>query len=349
MKIKRIVGAAVIAALGLATLTACDPPYPPDLVETIYEQNPVCDSGVTRVLADAKLSGLVANFNDTMTVSCPELSLAAAVDNPNMFLTVDEELVHRDNVFAATPLFADAGVAAITFADGSSLNLGLETLFKILAGEITVWNDPVIQKENKNSVIPETAIIVNPVADEASLKSLVNWAKLCGIKVSDNLLTRGEKSPIIDPFSEGEGSISIIPLSEALAAGVIPAAIKVSSKHLKATVAPSDTTVFAAASQFKSKVVNGALTLELDPTISPELPKGADAADVPYQAVFFGWQVFVGKDNLKDRAVGRFLLRMDEQGTLPTASLIGLPSKIRQASTKLISVGLKLPKVTIKK
>lgn len=349
MKLKRIVGAAVIAALGLATLTACDPPYPPELVETIYEQNPVCDAGVTDVLADAKLSGLVTNFNDTMITSCPDLSLASVTENPNMFLTVDSALLNSDKIFAATPLFADAGVAAITFADGSSLNLGLDTLFKILAGEITVWNDPIIQKENKNSVIPESPILVNPVADEAALNALINWAKLSGIEVSDNLLTQGEKSPGIDPLSTGEGSISIVPLSEALAAGVIPAAIKVSNKYLKATVAPSDTTVFAAASQFKSKAVNGVLKLELDPTIMPELPKGADTADVPYQAVFFGWQVFVGKDNLKDRAVGRFLLRMDEQGTLPTASLIGLPSKLRQASTKLISVGLKLPKVTIKK
>ena len=62
-----------------------------------------------------------------------------------------------------------------------------------------------------------------------------------------------------------------------------------------------------------------------------------------------GWQVLAGTDNLKTRAVGRFLLRMDEQGTLPGASLIGLPTKLRQASTALVSKGLRLPKVTIKK
>jgi hypothetical protein len=340
---KRIVGAVLIAALGLATLTACDPPYPPELVETIYEQNPVCEAGVVPVKALGRTEQLVSTFNDTMVGLCPDMSVELNNENPELTITLDDPST-IDGVYAATPLFVDGGVAVTSFSSGVTLTLSLPVLFKILSGEITTWNDPQIIKLNKKIDPIDLPIVVNPVADRKALEALENWAKLTKVAVPATLLTTGEDSPTIDLLSVEEGTISILPLSDVLNQGASPSSIKAGK-----VVAPTDTSVFAGASQFKATNKGAILHLVQDPTIEPELAKGAETADTPYQAVFFGWQVLAGTDNLKTRAVGRFLLRMDEQGTLPGASLIGLPTKLRQASTALVSKGLKLPKVTIKK
>jgi len=340
---KRIVGSLLIATLGLATLTACDPPYPPELVETIYEQNPVCEPGVVSVKALGRSEQLVSTFNDTMIGLCPDMSIE--LNNSDPALTIQYEQPEGINgVFAATPLFVDAGVAVTTFSSGVTLNLSLPVLFKILSGEITNWNAPEIVKLNKKIEQIDLPIVVNPVADGKSLEALTNWAKLTKVQIPSKLLTTPESNPNIDLLNVQEGTLSLLPLSVVLNQGFSPSSIQAGT-----LVAPSDTSVFAGASQFKATPKGSSVQLVQDLALEPEIAKGAEKADTPYQAVFFGWQVLTGEDNLTTRAVGRFLLRMDEQGTLPGASLIGLPSKIRQVSTNLVSKGLKLPKVTIKK
>jgi hypothetical protein len=349
MKLKRIVGAVLIASLGLATLTACDPPYPPELIETIYEQNPVCEAGVVPIQAPGKTEQLVSTFNDTMAGQCQDMSISLDNANPEISFSSSKPTGTEPGVYAATPLFVDGGVAVINFSSGVSLTLSLDVLFKVLSGDITAWNDPAILALNKKIDPVDLPVIVNPVADQNSLGALESWAKLANVSVPATLLTKPEDNPSVDLTSVAEGTISILPLSEVLNQGGTPSSIKVKSKYLNGVIAPTDSTLFAGASQFKATNNGPVLELVQDPALTPELPKGGQTADVPYQAVFFGWQLLKGADNLRTRAVGRFLLRMDEQGTLPAVSLIGLPTKIRQAATALVSKGLKLPKVTIKK
>lgn len=340
---KRIVGTVLIAALGLATLTACDPPYPPELVETIYEQNPICEAGLVPVKALGRAEQLISTFNDTMIGLCPDMSIEINNENPELTVSLDKPS-SIEGVYAATPLFVDGGVAVTSFSSGVTLTLSLPVLFRILSGKINSWNDPQIIELNKKVDPIDLPIIVNPVAHLKALEALENWAKITKVPVPTTLLTVGEDSPTIDLLSVEDGTISILPLSDVLNQGASPSSIKAGN-----VVSPTDTSVFAGASQFKATNKGAILNLVQDPSIEPELAKGAESADTPYQAVFFGWQVLAGTDNLKTRAVGRFLLRMDEQGTLPGVSLIGLPTKIRQAATTLVSKGLKLPKVTIKK
>ena len=349
MKIQRIIGAVVVASLGLATLTACDPPYPPELIETIYEQNPVCETGVVPIKAEGKTEQLVPTFNDTMAGQCPDMSITLANANPEIYFSYSTPTASEADVYAATPLFVDGGVAVINFSSGVSLTLSLEVLFKVLGGEIENWSDPAIVALNKKIDPIDLPVLVNPVADSNSLEALKNWAAIAKVAVPENLLVQGQSNPEIDLASLEEGTLSILPLSEVLNQGATPSSIKVKSEFLNGVVAPTDSSVFAGASQFKASQKGPILELVQDPSLTPELPKGGEIADVPYQAIFFVWQVLKGTDNLRTRAVGRFLLRMDEQGTLPGYSLIGLPRKIRQASTALVSKGLKLPKVTIKK
>ena len=349
MKLQRLVGVAIIATLGLTSLTACDPPYPPELIETIYEQNPVCESGAISISADASLESLIQPFNDTMVGLCPEMSLDPVADNGQLVVTLDSAKVSDPTTFAAAPIFADAGVAVVSFSSGVSLTLSLDVLFKVLSGEITSWDDPAIVALNKKIDPIALPIIVNPVADKNSLEALESWAKQVGVKIQENLLTEPSSNPVVDLYSVDEGTISILPLSNVLGQGMTPSSIKVASKDLKAVVPATDLSVFAGASQFVAKKLEGKVVLTQNLGLEPELPKGAEKADLPYQAVYFGWLVLSGEDTLQTRAAARFLLRMDEQGTLPAASLVGLPTKIRQAGTALVSEGLTLPKVEIKK
>ena len=349
MSAKRIILAVTAALVAATTLTACDPPYPPELLEAFYDQNPVCETGNVPVSVDQNLSTLVPSWQDTMTGSCPDMSISIASSASNVNISSDLNSIKSPNVYAYAPYFVDAGVATVTFASGTVINFSLKSLFDILSGKITTWNAPELAKENPQLKIPSSPITVNPEADSEALAALENWAKLEGVAVPSTLLTTPKPNLNFDLTTSGEGEISIVRLSTAEAASVAPSAIVVNDKYLKGTVLASDSSAYSGASQFVSKSKAGKVSLKLDRTLSPEPPKGADKADLPYSAVFFGWISLSGKDNTLDRSVARFLLRSDEQGILSQGSIGILPTAIRISSLDAVSVGLKLPKMKVKK
>ena len=349
MKIRQSITAAVLALTATLSLTACDPPYPPELIQAMYEEHPVCEEGEIAVSIDKGLESNFASLQETMDAGCPGMSIVGTFKSAPITITSNQEAVSKDGVYAATPWYVDAGVAVVNFADGIPITLTPAILFQILAGEITVWNDPAIAAVNKKIRLPETEISVNPIADENSLVALKNFAEVAGVDTSKELQVTAKPNPEVDLLSTDEGMLTITSLSQATAQGVTPIAMQISTKHIKAVVAPSDTSVFAAASQYRIKVTNGITELTYDEAATPELPKGAEKADLPYPAVFFGWLTLSGSDTTLARSVARFLLRSDEQGTLPGQSLVQLPNKLKQSGTDLVSKGLTLPKLEIKK
>jgi len=347
MKLSRIAGALTIVAIGLATLTACDPPYPPELQVKISEQYPVCTAGEVPLGLASNVADALPTFQDVMSTNCPDMMVSAGDTNSPIQISRELSEITKDDTYATVPYYLDGGAAVVNFSDGSEVTLSLKTLFAILSGSITDWSDKAITKENRNVALASLPITVNPVSDGPSLQSLEDWAKIDGVTIPSTLLTKAGDTSTFDFYSSADGEITIVPISYASNQAFPMVSISVKNKYETGLVTPSTDSLYAAGTQAVTKVSGGKLSATIDPAKAPLPAPGNDKADLPYQAAFFGWMTLSGKSNALDRSVARYLLRQDAQSALINVSISSLPTSLRLAATNLVSVGLKLPKKAI--
>jgi hypothetical protein len=85
--------------------------------------------------------------------------------------------------------------------------------------------------------------------------------------------------------------------------------------------------------------------VKVDPSITPSAASGFEAPN-PYQAVYPVNYYTCNSDTLVPRAVGRFILRLDQQGSLGGYNYAPLAENIRIESLFSISKGLPTPTPT---
>jgi hypothetical protein len=102
--------------------------------------------------------------------------------------------------------------------------------------------------------------------------------------------------------------------------------------------------VQSAASQWAVSKTESNVTVALNYDAKPVPPVGFDEAPAPYQIIYPVNLSLFGKDNLGARAVARYLLRQDSQGSLTLVA--GLPVSVRAESLAFVSKGLPEPVVT---
>jgi hypothetical protein len=121
----------------------------------------------------------------------------------------------------------------------------------------------------------------------------------------------------------------------------------VTGKKIETDFAVADSnSMLTAATQWKTSTSATGVTVELNPQSKPIPPLGLDVAPNPYQAIFPVNMHLVGSDNLTTRAVARYLLRQDSQGSLALSSVVALPEVIRVVCLTSVSKGLPTPKVS---
>ncbi|MFM2277092.1 MAG: hypothetical protein RIT12_488, partial [Actinomycetota bacterium] len=99
----------------------------------------------------------------------------------------------------------------------------------------------------------------------------------------------------------------------------------------------------SATTQWKYSESDAGVAVVLDPSVEPTPAEGSDIIDNPYQAIYPVNFYLCGEDQLSTRAVGRFMLRLDSQGSLGGSYYAPLPEAIRIASLMRISKGLPTP------
>jgi hypothetical protein len=105
----------------------------------------------------------------------------------------------------------------------------------------------------------------------------------------------------------------------------------------------ADSSAFiSAGTQLKLTKTDTGITVKMDYTAKPVPPLGSDVAPVPYGAIYPVNLSLCGKPSLLQRAVARFMLRQDSQGTLTT--FVSLPENLRGESLLGVSKGLPEPK-----
>lgn len=347
-------GLSIFLATSLAlSLTACDPPMPPDVEAQILEQTYTCVDGASAVALPESMTDLGLQWADSLTYSCvdPEPAMTIeivedglAADIVVSAYSLDESLC---TPLATVPFALDAGEFAFQLSEAGSLSLSPKTISSIFKGEIRNWNDPIIADENPGSVFSDLPIIIRNDVDEQALKSVNSWFSRLDAAIPESAVSPSQNVKLESFMPLEEGEIALVPHSLSMQLGLMSAAIYLGTDPdtQEPTLAVSDTFgVASAATQLvATKQGTSGVTIELDPKIEPLAQAGMEDAGVPYQAIFPVNLNICGQDSLLHRAGALFLLRLDSQGALAASIFNPLSEQIRVESLAMVRKGLPMP------
>ncbi|MFM6971214.1 MAG: hypothetical protein ACKOWH_01320 [Rhodoluna sp.] len=342
---------AAIAALGISlSLTACDPPMPPDVAAQILEQTYTCQEGAARVKFPSLMSDLAPQWGESLAGACvdPEPAMNLEADNGDSEANIEigaYPVSEKCQPLVSVPFALETADLVFQMADYTTLSLRPATVAKILNGEITNWNDVAISKDNDGSEFPDLNIKIYDQADELALTAFSSWMKNLGQDISQAAIKSSGET--IEAPALQEGDISIMPHSAAVTAGLYSASVilgkdKNTGEVLYANSDPQG--VGSAASQLEAQKSENKIGFELNPKIAPVAQAGFDTASPPYQAIYSVNLTICGEDKLVNRAVALFLLRLDSQGMMGTSAYNPLPEQVRVEALSMVGKGLPKPK-----
>jgi hypothetical protein len=225
-------------------------------------------------------------------------------------------------------------------------------------GTITNWKQ--FAADNPGTEMPDLPITIVPQADSLALKSLKDYLAAQGNPVTTSVF-KAVDEPNLDLYSVmdeaggyrmptlQEGQMAIVPNSYAVSLGLYTASIylgmdKETESPLLATADLAG--IFAGSTQWKVEKDSNSISLKLDPSVTAQPAPGFDIAPPPYQAIYPVNYYTCTKASQLPNAVGRFVLRLDSQGSLGASNYAQLPEFIRIESLVKISKGLPTPTPT---
>ena len=336
---KRSLAALSMILIGSVTLTACDPPMPPEVLASLAEQTYTCEAGDSQLYAHPTVAAVATDWQFSVEINCPGMTITPVdVATAETALQINRlGLATVGTAFSEVPFALDAVVIAVNLPDVTNVNLSPEAIEKIWAGQITNWNDALLVKLNPNFELPDLPITFGTDAEVGDTSAFTDWmARIAGKSFE---MTGGTAS--LAEFSEG--SLVLTKYSAAADLFATTAAI-VTDPELEAVAAAGEN-ISSAATMFKTKDNNGKVELTFNPKAKPIAPAGVNEAAAPYEAVTLIMLSLVGEDSLKTRAAAKYLLRQDSQGSLGLSSVIALSETLRAVSLAVVSVGLPMPTI----
>jgi hypothetical protein len=337
--LKRSLGALGLVLIGSLTLTACDPPMPPEVLASLAEQTYTCEAGDTQLYALPTVALVATDWQFSVETNCPGMTITPIdAASEAVALQIDRAgIAPVGTAFSQVPFALDAVVLAVNLTDISNVNLSADAIDKIWSGQITNWSDPAIAKLNANFELPDLAIAFGTDAAVGDITSFTDWMKrLAGREV---VLTGGAAT--LEDFAEG----SLVLTKYSAATDLMATMVAITTDPKLEAVSADAEHIISAGSMFKAKSANASVELTFDAKAKPIAPEGIDQAPAPYEAVTLITLSLVGEDNLTTRAAARYLLRQDSQGSLGLSSVIALPETLRAIALSTVSVGLPMPTI----
>ncbi len=351
MKSTRLFATIAIAASATIGLTACDPPMPPEVQAAVAEMSYTCVDGNIVVSSPENMYDVVWGWSDGLAYSCvdpePVMTFEATTDTT---VSADSEISSYPSTCSAkqtVPVAVDAGVLVFNLPEVGSLNVSAQNMAGILSGSITNWSQ--LASDNPGYELPNLPIAVFPEADTIALKAVVDFLELSSSASDKELIVEGVPTPNIDQYGLLEyGQVAVVPYSYSVSLGLYPAAIflELDEESGEPSVAVPDLEgIQSGASQFAITKTDSGISVKVDPRITPSAASGFVAPN-PYQAVYPVNYYTCNSDTLVPRAVGKFILRLDQQGSLGGYNYAPLAENIRIESLFSISKGLPTPTPT---
>ena len=330
--------ACALLLIGMFSLTACNPPMPPEVLATLAEQTYTCEVGDTQLSAPEEIAAVAVDWQGSVAMNCEGMSISPAAEpSSQVELQIGDPIDSSCIAYSTVPFANDAVVFTANLDGISNVNLSAVALEKIFKGEISNWNDPLLVGLNAGFEMPDLAITYGSQLSADSAKPMTDW--LSRLAKHDVAFAAG--NPAIDSLEAG--AVVLTKYSSATALGITMVGIVAGSNVEKDLVVPDMGTISTGATQFKIKNNSGSLELTFDSKAKPIAPVGIDVAPNPYQAVSVINMRLCGTDSLKTRAAARYLLRQDSQGSLGLTTVLALPESLRVEALAAVSVGLPMP------
>ena len=329
-------------------LTACDPPMPPEAQAALAEATFTCVEGDVPAYFGEETIDAAPFLAENLSLNCPGMSYTL-VDQAQASLEVASvnQISSDAGTYARVPLAVESGVFVITSSMGASAMFSPATIQGIIDGSITSWSDPKILEDNAGVAPLEGPLSFVPVSQVDAVEALKSWFKhYAQTDLQENFDVRQSVS-LSDYENLPEGSVAFMPgatfnaLSNIAAVTPMAANLLVDPVKYPFGATPDLMSIQTAASQWKVKKSDVEVGVELDWTAKPVPPVGFDEAPAPYQIVYPIYVALHGDDTLVARAVARYLLRQDSQGSLTLVS--SLPVTVRAEALAFVSKGLPTP------
>jgi len=345
---------AALLVVGAVTLTACTPPMPPEVAAALAEQTYVCQNGDVTISTPSALADDLPMITDSMTSNCPAMT-ATSVDSGVPAQILIDSAAPAAAVCTpsyTTPFALDAAVVSVTLSDSAGVVLSPASVAGIFDGSIKTWDSPKLAADNSGEQVGTGAINVLPITDAKALKAFSSWYQhLTGKTFIAPLIKAKRSLSVADLGTLEEGTVALLPYSVFTAYSTYSEVIPLAANILANKKAPEGVTadssgIISAGTQLQLSKSAAGITVKMDYSAKPVPPLGSDIAPVPYGAIYPVNLNLCGKPSLLARAVSRFMLRQDSQGTM--TAFVSLPENLRAESLIGVSKGLPTPKATPK-
>lgn len=341
---------AVLLVAGAVTLTACTPPMPPEVAAALAEQTYVCKDGNVTLATPAALAEDLPMVTDSMSSNCPAMTANSVDAGAPAQIFIDAAAPNPTVCEAAytIPFALDAAVVSVTLGDSAGVILSPASVAGIFDGSIKTWDSPKLAADNSGEQVGSGPIRVFPVTDSNALKAFSAWYQNLAGKPFEAPLIRAKRTLTVQDLGVlAEGTVALLPYSTFTAYSVYSEVIPLAANILTSKSGPEGLLadaagISSAGTQLKlSKSATG-IAVKMDYDAKPIPPLGSDIAPAPYGAIYPVNLSLCGKPSLVERAVARYLLRQDSQGTFTT--FVALPELLRGESLVGVSKGLPEPK-----
>ena len=340
-----------VSALIVSLLTGCNPPMPPEALAALAEASFTCVDGDVSASFSHEVVDGAPFLADNLTLNCPgmTMTLGTPADSSLVASSVLSE-GPGTTPYASVPYAVESGVFVITSSAGASAIFTPATIQGILDGSITDWTDPKIAADNGGISPLEGPIVLVPKAQTEAVEALKTWYKHYTSKDLTQSFDTSSQVSIDDYQNLPEGSISFMPgavftaLSNVALVTPMAASLLVDAEKFPMGATPDMMSIQSAASQWKVTKTKTTVDVALNFDAKALPPAGFDEAPAPYQIIYPVNISLFGKDSLTARAVARYLLRQDSQGSLTLVA--GLPVSVRAEALAFVSAGLPIPEPT---
>lgn len=342
---------AALLVVGAVTLTACTPPMPPEVAAALAEQTYVCQNGDVALSTPSALADDLPMITDSMTANCPAMTATSVEAGTASQIFIDSAAPAAAVCTPAytTPFALDAAVVSVTLADSAGVVLSPASIAGIFDGSIKTWDSAKLAADNSGEQVGSGPITVLPLTDAKALKAFSAWYQHLTGKAFNAPLIKAKRNLTVDDLGTlAEGTVALLPYSTFTAYGIyaetIPLAASIlADKKVAEGITADSAGIISAGTQLQLSKTDAGITVKMDYSAKPVPPLGSDIAPVPYGAIYPVNLSLCGKPSLLARAVARFMLRQDSQGTM--TAFVSLPENLRAESLIGVSKGLPTPKL----
>ncbi|MFM8926958.1 MAG: hypothetical protein ACKOFA_01995 [Rhodoluna sp.] len=354
---KKVLVAGLAVATSL-TLTACDPPIPPEILASLAEQSYTCVEGQTSVAGPDSIQEVLTGWADYLSYSCidpePAMSFTPTAISDDKAQLVVSEYSPSCKPELSVPLAVDAAVLVFQDSEVGTLNLSPESIAGIINGGINNWNQ--LASDNPGTEMPDRDISFRSTVDRAAFDAMSSFLGYSNLEVGTKVFQPKEQVTLAEygDFADGywtsnlkDGEIAIMPNSFAIQLGLYPANIFVGldADGFPIVATPDVTGISTGTTQWVISQSESKLSVSLDPKKEATPPDGSDEAPPSYQAIY-PISISLCKADLLSRAIARFVLRLDNQGSLAVSNYAPLPEFVRIPALVKVSEGLPTPEPT---